>query len=149
MGKLQMKRYDYQILQYTTTELRTHGVPFVVVLRLHTLDSYAINGYFLRDWRRRIEASSKSELEDVEIFLKDLRHHCRSQDSDTSLFDGLDRLSVGPIRTFVSGSCSIQDLDAEIQMFLDETCASSFWREHFDTLRDDDSIQRDRRSVTC
>jgi hypothetical protein len=145
-----MKLCDYQILEYTITELRTHGIPFVVVLRLHALDSYALNGYVLRDWRKRIGAPSNSELEDVEIFLKDLRHHCGNQDSDTSLlFDGLDRLSVGPIRAFVSGSCSIQDLDAEIQKFLDETFGSSFWRDHFDTLHDDDSIWRERGNDTC
>jgi hypothetical protein len=143
-----MKLCDYQILQYTTTELRTHGVPFVVVLRLHALDSYALNGYVLRDWRIKIDAQSKSELEDVEIFVKDLRHHCRNKDLDASLFDSLDRLSVGPIRVFVSGSCSIQDLDAEIQMFLDETFGSSFWRDHFDTLHDNDS-KRERRNPTC
>jgi hypothetical protein len=142
-----MKLCDYQILEYTSTELQTHGVPFVVLLRLHALDSYALNGYVLRDWRRKIEAPPNSELEDVEIFLKDLRHHCRNQDSDTRLFVGLDRLSVGPIRVFVSGSCSIQDLDAAIQMFFDDTCGYSFWPEHFDTLHDDDS--RERGNGTC
>jgi hypothetical protein len=142
-----MKRCDYQILAYTSTELRTHGVPFVVVLRLHTLDSYALNGYVLRDWRKKTGAPSKSELEDVEIFLKDLRNYCRNEDSGTPLFDGLKRLSVGPIRAFVSGSCSIQDLDAEIQMFFDDTCGSTFWREHFDALHDNDS--RKRGNGTC
>jgi hypothetical protein len=142
-----MKLCDYQILEYTTTELRTRGVPFVVVLRLHSLHSYALNGYVLRDWRKKIEARSKSELEDVEIFLEDLRHHCRNQDSDAPLFVASDRLSVGPIRALVSGSCSIRDLDAVIQMFFDDTCGSSFWREHFDTLRDDDS--RERGNGTC
>jgi hypothetical protein len=142
-----MKRCDYQILEYTTTELRTRGVPFAVVLRLHSLDSYALSGYVLRDWRRKIEAPSKSDLEDVEIFLKDLRDYCRNQDSDTPLFVGLDRMSVGPIRASVSGSCSINDLDAAIQMFFDDKYGSSFWREHFDTLHDDDS--RERGNGTC
>ena|ERR1700733_8855488 len=137
-----MKLCDYRILEYTTTELRTRGVPFVVVLRLQSLQSYTLKGYVLRDWRKKIEARSKSELEDVEIFLEDLRHRCRNQDSDTPLFVGLDRLSVGPIRAFVSGSCSIQDLDAAIQTFFDDACGASFWREHFDPLHDDDSRER-------
>jgi hypothetical protein len=141
IGKVKMKLCDYQILEYTSTELRTHGVQFVVVLRLHAIDSYALNGYVLRDWRKKIEAASKSDFEDVEIFLKDLRHHCRNQDSVTSVFDGLDRLSFGPIRPLVSGSCSFKDLDEVVQVFFNgETCGSSSWLEHFDALHDDDSI---------
>jgi hypothetical protein len=108
-----------------------------VVVRRHALDSYSLTSYVLRDWEKKIGAASVCELGDVDVFLKDLRHHSRKQDSGASFFDGLDGLSVGPIRAFVSGSCSIQDLDAVIQAFFDETHGSSSWREHFDNLDND------------
>ena len=109
-----------------------------MVLRLHALDSYTLTSYVLRDWEAKIDFASKSELGEVEVFLRDLRNHCRKQDSVTPFFDGLDGLSVGPIRAFVSGSCSIQDLDVVIQVFFDEkTYGSSSWREHFYHLNED------------
>ena len=104
LAKVNMKPCDYQILEYTNSELRTHGVPFIVVLRIHLQDSFALTGYVLRNWEAKIEAASKSELDDVEDFLEDLRHHSRTaQTSGSSFFGRLDNLSVGPIRAFVSG----------------------------------------------
>ena len=109
-----------------------------MALRLHALDSYTLTSYVLRDWETKIDFASKSDLVEVEIFLRDLWNHCREQESVTSFFDGLDGLSVGPIRAFVSGSCSIQDLDVVIQVFFDEkTYGSSSWREHFYHLNED------------
>src|ERR1700679_4337113 len=126
-----MKLCDYQILEYTASELRTHGKPFIVVLRMPVLDSYTLAGYVLRGWRKKIEATVEKELGDIEILLKDLRHHCHSQNSVTSFFEGLDGLSVGPIRAIVSGSCSIHDLDGVIRVFFEETQGSPSWQEHF------------------
>jgi hypothetical protein len=63
---------------------------------MHALDSYTLTGYVFRNSKMKIGAASESDLDDVEIFVKDLRHHCRKQDSVTSFFDSLDGLSVGP-----------------------------------------------------
>jgi len=112
-------------------------MPFIVVLRLHSLDSYTLSGYVLRNWERKIEGASKSELGDIEVFLRDLRHHSREQDNVAPFFDGLYGLSVGPIRAVISGSCSTQDLDATIQAFFDEKYGSIPWREDFYNLDDD------------
>ena len=106
----------------------------MVVVRLHALDSYTVSGYVLRDWKRKIRAASKSELDDVEVFLKDLRHHIRKQDYGETFFDALDGLNVGPLRALASGSCAVQDLDAIIQASFDETHVSSSWREFFDEV---------------
>jgi hypothetical protein len=128
---------DYQILEYTTSELRTHGIPFIVILRLHAPDSTVLAGYVLRDWERRAKVSSKSDRNDIGIFIQDFRDHIREQPLDTSFFDRLDGLSVGPIRAFVSGSCSVQDLDIVIPQFFANLRATSSWREHFDNLKSD------------
>ena len=93
------------------------------------LDSHTLTGYVLRNWKMKIGAASKSDLDDVEIFVKDLQHHCRKQDSVTSFFDSLDGMSVGPIRALVSGSCSFKDLDEAIQVFFNETYGASSWLE--------------------
>jgi hypothetical protein len=108
-----------------------------VVVRLHALNSYTLTSYVLRDWKTKIKAASKTEVGDVEIFLKDLRHHSRKQDYGETFFEGMEDLNVGPVRAFASGSCSIQDLDAIIQTSFDELHESSSWREHFDKLDND------------
>lgn len=105
-----------------------------MVVRLTALDSYTLSGYVLRDWKTKINATSKGELDDVDVFLKDLRHHIRKQDYGETFFDALDNLNVGPVRALASGSCAAQDLDAIVQMHLDKTYGSSSWREFFDEV---------------
>jgi hypothetical protein len=110
-------------------------------LRLHAPDSFTLTSFVLRNWEKKIEIASKHELDDVETFLKDLRHHARSQDSIASFFRGLEGLSVGPIRSFVYGSCSIQDLDEVIQQFFDETRGVP-WEEFFYKINNDPPIEQ-------
>src|ERR1700720_2903999 len=106
---VKMTPCDYQILEYTDSELRTHGVPFIVILRFHMQNSYTLTGYVLQNWDAKIEVASEGELSDVEVCLEDLRHHSRtSPSSDTRFFDCLNGLGVGPLRAFVSGSCLVQ-----------------------------------------
>jgi hypothetical protein len=128
---------DYQILEYTTSELQTHGTPFIVILRLHAPDSPALAGYVLRDWERIVKVSSRDDRDDIGIFIQDLRDHIRKQPLDTTFFDRLGGLSVGPIRAFVSGSCSMQDLDTVIPEFFADIRDAFSWREHFDNLKSD------------
>jgi hypothetical protein len=44
-------------------------------------DSFTLTSFVLPSWEKKIEIASKNELDDVETFLKDLRHHARRQDS--------------------------------------------------------------------
>ena len=133
-----MTRCDYQILEYTNSELRTHGVPVIAILRLHMQNSYTLTGYVLQNWKNKIEAVSERELGDVEAFLEDLRHHSRtSPSSDTRFFDRLNDLSVGPLRAFVSGSCLVQELDTIIPMFFDRQVGLSGWQKSFDIVGED------------
>jgi hypothetical protein len=135
---VKMTPCDYQILEYTNSELRTNGVPFIVILRLHTQNSYTLTGYVLRNWEAKIEATSEGELSDVEVFLEDLRHHSRtSPSSDTHFFDRLNGLGVGPLRAFVSGSCLVQELDTLLPMFFDGQVGLSGWQRSFDVVGED------------
>ena len=129
---------DYQILEYTNSELRTHGVPFIVILQFHMQNSYTLTGYVLQNWGAKIQVTSEGEFSDVEVFLEDLRHHCRtSPTSDARFFDRLTRLSVGPLRTFVSGSCLVQELDTVLPMFFDGQVGLSAWQRSFDIVGED------------
>jgi hypothetical protein len=133
-----MRPCDYQILEYTDSELRTHGVPFIVILRFHMQNSYTLTGYVLRDWKTKIETASQCELGDVEDFLEDLRHHSRtSPASGAGFFDRLEGLSVGPVRAFVSGSCLVHELDTVLSMFFNKEFGRSFWQRSFDIVGDD------------
>ena len=128
---------DYQILEYTTSELRTHGIPFVVILRLHAPISPALAGYVLRDWERIVKVNSREDRNDIGIFIEDFRDHIRKQPFDTSFFDRLGGLSVGPIRAFVAGSCSVKDLDIVIPEFFTDIGDAYSWRERFNDLKSD------------
>jgi hypothetical protein len=108
-----------------------------VILRLHAPDSRALAGYVLRDWERIVKVSSRDDRDDIGIFIQDFRDHIRKQPLDTSFFDRLGGLNVGPIRAFVSGSCSMQDLDTVIPEFFAGIRDAFSWREHFDNLKSD------------
>src|ERR1700732_2056531 len=101
-----MELCDYQILEFTTSELQTHGVPFIVVVRLHKVSSYALQIYILRQWKAKIGVASQQESNEIETFLEDLRLQSSNQRSIVTSFERLANLNVGPIRAFVSGSCS-------------------------------------------
>jgi hypothetical protein len=75
-----------------------------------------------------------AEVDEIETFLEDLRLHNGEQSS--IVFERLANLNIGPIRAFVSGSCSEQDLNEVIQEFFDAVRGSSAWQEHFDELND-------------
>jgi hypothetical protein len=108
-----------------------------VILRLHAPDSPVLAGYVLRDWERTVKVSSKDDRNDIGIFIQDLRHRINKQPLDTSFFDRLDGLNVGPVRAFVSGSCSLQDLDTVIPEFFADVRDGFSWREHLDNLKSD------------
>ena len=128
---VKMTPCDYQILEYANSELRTHGVPLIVVLRLHMQNSYTLTGYVLQNWKNKIEAISEREIGEVEAFLEDLRHYSRTSDSSGArrFFDSLNGLSVGPLRAFVSGSCFVQELDTVLPMFFDGAIEPSSWQD--------------------
>jgi hypothetical protein len=125
---------DYQILEYSPSETRTQGIPLILILRLHVLDSYQVTSYILRDWEKKIGAAAEGELEDVEILLKDLQHHSRKENYVATFFDRLSRLSVGPIRAFVSGSSSMDDLEEVTRVFFEKPDKTSPWRDSFEEI---------------
>jgi hypothetical protein len=77
-------------------------MPFLVV-QLHKVSSYTLKTFIMRQWNASIGAASKDEVEEIEVFLEDLRNE---PDEIASLFGRLAGLNVGPIRALVSGSCS-------------------------------------------
>src|SRR5882757_4443627 len=114
---VKMTPCDYQILEYTDSELRTHGVPFIVILRFQMQNSHTLTGYVLRNWETKIKSASQCELADVGGFLEDLRHHSRTTPAyGSGFFDRLNAFSVGPIRALVSGSCLVHELDTVLPM---------------------------------
>ena len=129
-----MNLCDYQILEYTTSELQIHGVPFIVAVRLHELGSYALQIFVLRQWEAKTGVAFQREVDEIETFLADLRLKSSEQSSIDALFERLANLNVGPIRAFVSGSCSVQDLNEVIREFFDAVRGPSSWQEHFDEL---------------
>jgi len=135
---VKMTPCDYQILEYTNSELRTHGVPFIVILRFHMQNSYVLTGYVLQNWEAKIEVTSDGEFDDVEVFLEDLRRHSlTSPSSDTRFFDRLNDLGVGPLRAFVSGSCLVEELDTLLPMFFEGQVGRSGWQRSFDVVGED------------
>jgi hypothetical protein len=117
-------------------------VPFIVVVRLHELGSYALQIFVLRQWKAKIGVASQREVDEIETFLEDLRLKSSEQSSIATSFERLANLNIGPIRSFVSGSCSKQDLKEVIPEFFDVVRKSSSWQEHFDELNDLDGVSR-------
>jgi hypothetical protein len=106
-------------------------------------NSCTLTGYVLRDWKTKIETTSQCELDDVEVFLEDVRHHSRtSPASGAGFFDRLDGVNVGPVRAFVSGSCLVHELDTVLPMFFGEEFALSSWQRSFDIVGEDFSTRQ-------
>jgi hypothetical protein len=103
-------------------------------VRLHEVSSYTLKTFILRQWKTSIGAASKGEVEEIEVFLEDLRLQSNEPDEIASLFERLAGLNVGPIRALVSGSCSEEDLNEVIQEFFDEARGPSSWQEHFTSI---------------
>ena len=107
-----------------------------MVVRLHELGSYTLQIFVLRQWEAKTGVASQWEIDEIETFLEDLRLKSSEQSSIATSFERLANLNIGPIRSFVSGSCSEQDLNEVIQEFFDVVSGSSSWQEHFDELND-------------
>jgi hypothetical protein len=54
----EMTPCEHQIVEYTNSELRAHGVPFIVILRLHMQDGYKLTGYVLQNSEAKIDVAS-------------------------------------------------------------------------------------------
>src|ERR1700730_2575147 len=94
--KRSMKDCDYQILEYSTSELRSEGVPICVILRSREHESYTISAYVVRDWRTRVEGAPASEVDEIKSFLEDIRLQICEQQAATLFFERLQELGVGP-----------------------------------------------------
>jgi hypothetical protein len=103
-------------------------------VRLHEPGSYALQTFLLQQWEAKIGVLSQREVEEIETFLEDFRLQGGERSSLDALFERLANLNVGPIRAFVSGSCSVQDLNEVIREFFDAVRGPSSWQEHFDEL---------------
>jgi hypothetical protein len=135
---VKMTSCDYQILEYSNSELRTHGVPFIVILRFHMQNEYKLTGYVLQNWEAKIGIASEAERGDIEVFLVDLRHYSQtSPSSDLGFFHRLSALSIGPLRAFASGSCLTQDLDSILPVFFAGQIETSTWRCAFNLVGED------------
>jgi hypothetical protein len=105
-----------------------------VVVRRHELGSYALQIFVLRQWEAKIGVASQWEVDEIETFLADLRLKSSAQSSIATSFERFANLNIGPIRAFVSGSCSEEDLNEVIEEFFDVVRGSSAWQDHFDEL---------------
>ena len=106
------------------------------MLRLHEHESFTLSAYVIRDWKTRIEGAPAREIEEIELFLEDIRLQICGQQTVSLFFERLQDLAIGPIRSLDSGSCSASGLDKVISLFFDGVPESSLWPEHFENLGD-------------
>jgi hypothetical protein len=107
----------------------------MVVVRAHEDNSSNLQIFLSKKWKDRIGVTSKFEIKEFEELLGDLRIQNPGEASVDSLFEQLERLNVGAIRTFASGSCEIDDLTEIIQERFDEVPqGSGNWYSCFDIL---------------
>jgi hypothetical protein len=98
-------------------------------------DSCSLTSYVLRDWETILDVESDIELNDIQFFLEDLRSYRNSGLSlSKDFFDYLNAINVGPIRSYVAGSCLLEELDSIIRPFFDGHLIAGTWRESFEEL---------------
>jgi hypothetical protein len=100
-------------------------------MRLHEPSSYTLKIFILRRWKTKVRATFKNDIDEVETFLRDVQEPWGKQFEVTHFFEGLAGLNVGPMRSFASGSCAIDQLNQVIEEFFNETVSPPPWQDHF------------------
>jgi hypothetical protein len=122
-------------MEYACSELRSEGAPFAVILYLDGVESCALWGFVLRDWREELRHAGTGEIADIQIFLEDLRYYNKSDHlSSRVFFKSLEKLGVGPVRTLVSGSCAFEDLDTVLPLFFENRGTRASWQHSFEKI---------------
>jgi hypothetical protein len=127
---------DYLVLEYASSELQSECISFAVVLHLDEADSCGLKGYVLRDWESTLHLEIESERYAIQTLLGDLQSFSQTNKrSSRAFFERLSTLNVGPIRTFVTGACALEDLDSALPSFFNGNISASSWVESFITLQ--------------
>ena len=106
-------------------------MPFLVAMRLHEPGSYTLKIFVLRRWKTKVRTVLKNDIDEVETFLRDIQEQMDKQFDISAFFEVLAGLSVGPMRSSASGTCTTDELDRVIKEFFSETTGSLPWKEHF------------------
>jgi hypothetical protein len=134
---------DYHIMEYTCSELQSEGVPFAIVLYLDRTESGGFEGFVLCDWENVIRMATEYEASSVRSFMTDLQYYSQSDPaSSMGFFKSLGNLSTGPIRTFVSGACTSEDLDGVVSTFFLRSVSTASWMESFHKVQLQDGVGR-------
>ncbi|GGA80089.1 hypothetical protein GCM10011507_34190 [Edaphobacter acidisoli] len=128
----------YHILEYTTSELQSDGKPFAIVLYQDEERPSTLGGFILRNWEEVLCHRAPSEISVIRDFLSDVAHYSQAEEIlSKGFFQHLGALSTGPIRTFVSGNCSLEDLDSLSNTFFGLATCGNPWQAFFDSVRED------------
>ena len=127
---------EYQILEYTCSELQPEGKPFAVVLYLDDGKPHPLVGFVLKSWENVLPSSPIFEISSINEFLDDLGHYSQeSEELSRMFFMRLNTLSIGPVRALVSGACPLEDLNTICPLFFGIDNATGSWQERFDRVR--------------
>lgn len=128
----------YHILEYTTSELQSDGKPFAIVLYQDEEGPSTLGGFVLRNWEAVLCHRAPSEISVIKEFLSDIAHYSQAEEIlSKDYFRRLGALSTGPIRTFVSGTCSPEDLNSLSSTFFGLATCANPWQVFFDDVRAD------------
>jgi hypothetical protein len=130
-----MTSCNYLVLEYASSELQARGASFAAILYLEGTSSCALRGLVLPNWETALSIASESEIQFVREFLEDVHHYTQMDSlSAKSFFERIADLNVGPIRTFVTGRCAVEDLEANIGPFFSAKLSGSSLPAFFQCL---------------
>jgi hypothetical protein len=84
-----------------------------------------------------VKSGSRDDRDHIAVFIQDLQNQIRKEPFNTSFFDRLGGLSIGPVRVSVLGSCSRQDLNILIPDIFAQIRGAFPWPAYFDNLESD------------
>jgi hypothetical protein len=84
-----------------------------------------------------VKSGSRDDRDHIAVFIQDLQNQIRKEPFNTSFFDRLGGLSIGPVRVSVLGSCSRQDLNILIPDIFAQIRGAFPWPTYFDNLESD------------
>ena len=125
----------YHILEYTTSELQNDGTPFAIILFREEERLCPLGGFVLRNWEEVLCDQVPSDISIIRDFLCDIVHYSQAEEILLKgFFQRLGVLGAGPIRTFASGTCSPEDLDALASTFFGLAAGGNPWQDCFDNV---------------
>ena len=118
-----MHTVEYRILAYAASEYDETGVDLLVVVKPGAAVGPCLRAYLLASWKSVVLGADEDTVDYLDEIMYELRQHLviDCTPATSAFFEAIADMSIGPLRTSLSGSCETKDLEALPFSVFDQT----------------------------